>query len=556
MSTTITKDNERYLIRFDLQPADFKSHKVLKNDTDSYAEETGGNRYLYGIASGMDVDGHGDRITKEGIEGFQEQLKSKNILLFVNHEKDYTNSIGTIESAEIKDGDWINKYRLWKEGDPVPSRNIELAKHVYDLAKGLNGFKPKSFGFSIEGYMEDGDIITNADGSRVIKKVELDPGVSLVSRPAYQKSVVTAIQKALERKTKSVKKNILPLNKSIMATILEKDNIDYVHEVTRLEDAFETAFNETMNSIQSPEGKKEALIKEFDTYRDKMIELLARFDFNLSGKQIPEVSMNDKTQLTTKTAKNKGAIMKIKKEDLLTLVNETMGDVQNVKDAIEGGDGNAAMELIQKIESTIESMETQLMNDATSQMASKEEGEDEVEKEEGTDEEKEAKKEEGEEDKTEKSELQKALADIKKNLTKLKREGEGSADDKAEERTKEVTDNPEVKSLVKKYDVLEKSILAMTKSMDKLISQNSNIVRRSDILEKSLLNLAEGLGAVNVSKSQVVKKSLPAQTNTGFDMNQLADMVAEKVTKSNGDVTVNRRLSGNVMKSFLKFGGN
>jgi len=88
------------------------------------------------------------------------------------------------------------------------------------------------------------------------------------------------------------------------------------------------------------------LIKEFDTYRDKMIELLARFDFNLSGKQIPEVSMNDKTQLTTKTAKNKGVIMKIKKEDLLTLVNETMGDVQNVKDAIEGGDGNAAMELI------------------------------------------------------------------------------------------------------------------------------------------------------------------------------------------------------------------
>ena len=77
------------------------------NDTSQYAIEkdvgTGlKRRYLKGVASGIAVDGHGERMTEKAINRMQEQANSGEVLLYADkHGVAYTEDIGKLVKAQI-----------------------------------------------------------------------------------------------------------------------------------------------------------------------------------------------------------------------------------------------------------------------------------------------------------------------------------------------------------------------------------------------------------------------------------------------------------------------
>jgi hypothetical protein len=157
-------------------------------------------RYLEGVTSGLDIDGHGERMTERCIKSFQSQAERGDILLFAgNHGSSYTEDIGMLVHSEIMaDGQWLTRYRLYDSLDGMGSQTLESADKVW---KQINGLPPytasQKRGFSIEGDIPEGGLkYADQSGRRVMDDIELD-GVWLVRRPSYRSSVAHAVAKAI-----------------------------------------------------------------------------------------------------------------------------------------------------------------------------------------------------------------------------------------------------------------------------------------------------------------------------------------------------------------------
>jgi hypothetical protein len=259
----------------------------------------------------------------------QVQLNEKDILLYVNHGKDYTEDIGILTKSEIlENGDLYHEYRGYNEADDVPQRNKDLVQQIYKQANGLPPYqKTRSFGFSIEGIIPDGMVEWSPSGN-IINKVDLDPGVSLVTKPAYLTSVAHAIKKALnlpdlsgnkkESTTETApKENEADTPEKIITMVDQyindrKSKVDHIAEVDLIEEAFETSINSILKMKEPSDIKRNKLINEFNSFRDRMIELYSQFDYNIPGGFVTplERSMPKSVSVPNQSKKKKSVNLK------------------------------------------------------------------------------------------------------------------------------------------------------------------------------------------------------------------------------------------------------
>jgi hypothetical protein len=165
-------------------------------------KEEGGvkRRYLEGIASGIQVDGHGERMTERCIKSFQRQADSGDVLLYEGmHGVDFVDDIGRLVKSWIDEtGNWRARFRLYDDQDGIGPVKMERVDTVWAQLNGLPPYtKPKQKGFSIEGEVPPGGLVSaDQAGRRVMDDVDLE-GVVLVNKPAYRDSIAHAVYKAL-----------------------------------------------------------------------------------------------------------------------------------------------------------------------------------------------------------------------------------------------------------------------------------------------------------------------------------------------------------------------
>ena len=250
-------------------------------------KEEGGKtgRYLCGVVSGVDMDAHGDRMSKEAIQDFVKQFEEKDITLYVNHNREYTRDIANMSKSEIlSNGDWYCEFKMYEEEDGVPDIDLQEVNKVWKMANALHPYKKsRQFGFSIEGLIEEKDIEKTADG-RIIKKVDLDPGVSLVTKPAYQSSMATAVAKAL---------NVV--NKSIIDEYIGKKDSDFdaMDEKWAIESAKDDLISQILQTDQGNGQDKEAMLSDLlDDYKSKMLAHFARIGYSIPDEHSEVIESN------------------------------------------------------------------------------------------------------------------------------------------------------------------------------------------------------------------------------------------------------------------------
>jgi hypothetical protein len=223
-------------------------------------------RYLEGIASGIYVDGHGERMTPHCIESFQRQAQSGDILLYEGkHGVDFVDDIGILVNAKITpEGEWRVSFRLYDEADGVGPVKLERVNDVWKQALGLPPYsKPKQRGFSIEGDIPEGGIKSvDASGRREMDDVKLD-GVVLVNRPAYQASIAPGVYKALGIPA--------PWNvrKDLKGSLESKANAasareEYWRKYYQLQEALDSEIKSIMTGSVEPRSQLEDLFVEYD----------------------------------------------------------------------------------------------------------------------------------------------------------------------------------------------------------------------------------------------------------------------------------------------------
>lgn len=188
------EESRKISFRFHPNDWDHNNHAVEKDE--------GGRkrRYLVGISSGMRKDLHGENMTEACIKSFQEQADSGDILLYEGqHGVNFVDDIGKLTHSEITPaGDWLTEYRLYDEDDNMGAVTLEKADKLWKQVNGIAPYtRPKQKGFSIEGEVPEGGIMSiDGTGKRVMNSVHLD-GVVVVPRPAYKDSIASSVYKAL-----------------------------------------------------------------------------------------------------------------------------------------------------------------------------------------------------------------------------------------------------------------------------------------------------------------------------------------------------------------------
>jgi hypothetical protein len=223
------------------------------------------HRYLEGIASGIYVDGHGERMTPHCIESFQSQAKSGTIPLFSGkHGVDFADDIGILVDAKILDsGEWWTSFRLYDESDKMGPATLEKADKVWRQSMGIAPYtKPKNRGFSIEGDIPEGGIKSVDEmGRRVMDDVKLE-GVVLVERPAYQASVAYGVYKALGVMAPwSVRKSLQSSLESKMQAAGARE--EYWKKYYQLQDALDSEIKRIMADSVEPENELSDLFVEY-----------------------------------------------------------------------------------------------------------------------------------------------------------------------------------------------------------------------------------------------------------------------------------------------------
>ena len=155
-------------------------------------------RYVAGVASGLKQDAHGERMTEECIADFLEQARTKDLLGFVNHFRNFTESIGVLSTSELlENGDWYIEVRLLDELDleehPLWTARVAEADDLWAQLSGTTPYTvPRVFGFSIEGW-----ILEYKEATKEIGKLDLE-GLTIVTKPAYETSVTSSLAKSVK----------------------------------------------------------------------------------------------------------------------------------------------------------------------------------------------------------------------------------------------------------------------------------------------------------------------------------------------------------------------
>ncbi len=268
-------------IKFNFHPFEYEknNHAVEKIE--------GGlkRRYLFGISSGIEKDGHGERMTDNCIKSMMAQGNSGNILLYAGlHGVNFVDDIGILsESSVTKKGDWMTGYRLYDEYDlnSVGQKTVDTAKKIWCQIKGVPPYKPAQKGFSIEGVVPEDKILSkviNPDGSwtqRVIDDIILD-GVVVVNRPAYQDSVITAVCKCLQEYTPTSVKKIQTKYNSLLSEAINQreDERNFYQKFFEINSILEEKIQDIMKIPESSGRIQQRLNILFDEYKNLMVGLI------------------------------------------------------------------------------------------------------------------------------------------------------------------------------------------------------------------------------------------------------------------------------------------
>lgn len=261
-------------IQFFFQPYQYENglHLIEKDSGSGFKR-----KYFNGVSSGIQIDGHGERITEKCIKSFQDQTNSGDILMYAYpHGIKGGEDIGILCKSEIlPNNDWYIESRLYDEHDNLGALTTERSRKMWSQANGLPPYKKKKqFGFSIEGYIPDEGIISmSSDGRRVIDDVKLD-GIIIVPRPAYQTSIAHAIYKALNEPAPWTDLNQQQIRKSLHDKLNEKDIKDsFYKKQYALQDALDESISNIMSDV-TIEDKRERLIMLFDEFKIMMTDLI------------------------------------------------------------------------------------------------------------------------------------------------------------------------------------------------------------------------------------------------------------------------------------------
>ena len=274
---------------------------TIKQSNNNYAVEKDLNgvkrRYIEGVASGSNVDGHGEVVTQNCIMSFMKQANSGDVLLYPDiHGIRSTDDIGILVAAKVLDnGDWWVRFRLYDKLDKVAARNIEVADMEWKQLCGLPPYtKPRQKGFSIEGDIPEGGIKDMIDGDkRVMDDIILD-GVVLVPKPAYKASVAMAVQKALIKKEDGML-NSTNAEGLIRQKLVGDDNLttSYARR-TKIQDTFDSLFEDICKSDDPDKDQK--LSSLMDEYKAMMSEELGVKKSVLSTEQVNKNMLSPEEQ--------------------------------------------------------------------------------------------------------------------------------------------------------------------------------------------------------------------------------------------------------------------
>lgn len=309
-------------IKFHFHPYEYEN----KNHCIEKAEGEKKRRYLVGVASGLKLDGHNERMTENAIQDLMMQANSGTVLLYPDvHGIKASEDIGILKNAKIMpNGDWYVEFALHDGEDGIGERKVETIDTLWRQINGEPPY-PKALqkGFSIEGYIPEGGIIggeTDEKGQvskRVIDKVKLD-GVVLVPRPAYPTSIANAIYKALGElpywQADIYKSKI---HKSLTDRINEKKEQQNIYSAKfELQDALEEELERLMNSNKLTEmQKKSEMDILFDEYKKAYTDLLFSTSniYSTSEQEINKEldDQNRKSKLIEALAKSAESLTKI-----------------------------------------------------------------------------------------------------------------------------------------------------------------------------------------------------------------------------------------------------
>lgn len=297
-------------------------------------KEEGGRkrRYLSGVASGLAVDAHGEQMTEAAIASFLKQAQETDILLYFNHGKDFHDDVGIlVKSEKLENGDWFTVYRLYDEDDDVPEEKLKRIETVWRQINGLAPYKKKrQFGFSIEGIIPEGKIRSEFGGESegtFIDEVQLDAGVTLVTRPAYITSVAHAIEKAVKSwRGKSRFDDNLQTARDEEDFFKRKDLLDVILERSQAD---------LFKSTGSLEEKAEQLRSIWLSYVEQLIELYRSVGFRIVEDESPQHEPDLSEKPRDQKSQKKSTLVSDVAEKLqrLTVLVGAMKTVKNLQDA-------------------------------------------------------------------------------------------------------------------------------------------------------------------------------------------------------------------------------
>ncbi len=170
------------------------SVKITKDKDGNDVEQ----RFVEGIASGTDLDKHGDRMAPSAIESMAKSLKQHIINLNNEHDTSWSSEIGDITSLTVTEED-----------------NLEIKAKLNEMSKSNDLWyaltkQNKKLGLSIGGFVKDYEMVKEGEGDdakwiRVYKKIDLDH-IAVTSSPAYPKAWVSNIAKSITDTKKMIKK--------------------------------------------------------------------------------------------------------------------------------------------------------------------------------------------------------------------------------------------------------------------------------------------------------------------------------------------------------------
>lgn len=481
-------------VKFSFYPADPTSkQRIAKDGKYSYEKESDGKKkmFLAGISSGSQIDAHGDFLTKEAIEDLHKQAQEKDIPLYANHDRTFTDDIGVLRVSEVlENGDWYTEYELHPD-DPE-------AIKAWKQANGIDPYSRKrEFGFSIEGFIPESAIRKTALG-REISKVEIDPGVSLVTKPAYTVSHVSAIHKALGAHAKKSLKDMLKL----------KENTHEIHETKwDIECAFQELCALILNSSQSPEEKSQSLNEAFDQYKTEIVPVLLSLPTTEQVESVA-VAKSKRVALAKQAIEILGVIKTAKgvkmNEDMKSVLGEVIASLQMLLQSGENTEpAEAAMkEAIAKAQTVLKKAE----NDGNP-------------------------KDVPAETKNQVNELMKSMTEIAKAVAARKEEP--AKDETAEELKKALA---AMKSRVRKAEGDKEKTEAETeaqKAMDEMekAQTEEEVSAAKEKLTKAAERLAKAEATGSSDAEEIIEGVLP-------DGDESAESIAKSLSAKNGSVAM------------------